>query len=76
MNPIYNEYIGFLKDNGIDIDTHDIKEGYYWLDNQIIKAYDIKGELHKILRLYIDDDLNISIKTIYKNKWLCVLWYL
>lgn len=64
MNLIWKEYTGFLKDNGIEID---LKEGYYWLDRQIIKAYDKQGTLHKIARIYIDDDLNVSC-TQYKQK--------
>lgn len=64
MNPIYNEYIKFLKDNNINLP---IEEGYYWLDNQIIKAYDKQGNLHKLYRLKIDDDLNITCKQ-YKYK--------
>jgi len=35
LQPIFKEYIQFLKDNGVDLP---IEEGYYWLDNQIIKA--------------------------------------
>lgn len=64
MNPIYKEYIQFLKDHNIDID---IREGYYWLDNQIIKAYDKQGNLHKLFRLKIDDSLNITCEQ-YKYK--------
>ena len=59
MQPIFKEYIQFLKDNGVDLP---IEEGYYWLDNQIIKAYDTKGDLHKIARLKIDNELNITYK--------------
>ena len=64
MQPIFNEYIQFLKDNGVDLP---IEEGYYWLDNQIIKAYDTKGNLHKIARLKIDNELNITYKLFPKN---------
>ena len=59
MNPIFNEYIKFLHDNNVDLD---LREGYYWLDNQIIKAYDTKGNIHKIVRLKIDDSLNTTYK--------------
>ena len=65
MNPVFNDYIKFLKDKNIN---YDLKEGYYWLDSQIIKAYDKQGNIHKVLRLLVDDNLNISIKTIYKDK--------
>lgn len=46
INPVFKEYIQFLKDNGID---YPLQEGCYWLDNQIIKAYDKQGNLHKIM---------------------------
>jgi phosphoadenosine phosphosulfate reductase len=63
--PIFNEYIKFLKDKDINID---IVEGYYWLDRQIIKAYDKQGTLQKIARLSIDDNLEITYKK-YKNNY-------
>jgi len=68
MTPIFNDYIKFLKDKGINISDFNLCENMYWLDSQIIKAYDKQGNIHKILRLSIDDDLNLSIKTIYKDK--------
>lgn len=68
LNLVWNEYIKFLNDKGIDTIKYNLKEGYYWFDNQIIKAYDKQGNIHKILRIAIDDKLNISIKTVYKNK--------
>ncbi len=64
MNPVFNEYIEFLTSNNINLD---IKEGYCWLDRQIVKGYDKQGTLHKIARIYIDDDLNVSC-TQYKQK--------
>ena len=39
-----------------------LKEGYYWLDRQIIKAIDTEGNIHKIARLHTDDKLNIVLK--------------
>lgn len=63
LNLVYKEYIGFLEDKGINIK---LEEGYYWLDRQIIKAYDKQGNIHKIVRLNIDDKLNINFK--YYNK--------
>lgn len=62
MNPVFNEYINFLKDKGVNIEKYNIREGYFWLDNQIIKAFDKQGNLQKILRLKVDDDLNIIVK--------------
>jgi len=64
MNLIFNDYIEFLKYNGC---KYDLKENYYWLDRQIIKAYDKNGILHKILRVYTDNKLKISFK-IYKKE--------
>lgn len=64
MNLVFNEYIGFLKEKGLPIE---LKEGYYWLDRQIIKAFDKQGNIHKILRLNVDDNLEINFK-IYKKK--------
>lgn len=65
MNPIYNEYIQFL--NSYSVNIPDLKEGYFWLDNSIIKAYDTNGNLHKIYRIKIDNNLNITCST-YQNK--------
>ncbi|MGL5647762.1 MAG: phosphoadenosine phosphosulfate reductase family protein [Clostridium sp.] len=59
MNLVYKEYIGFLKDKGLNID---LKEGYYWLDRQIIKAYDKQGDIHKVVRIYTDDNLEVTFK--------------
>lgn len=64
MNLVFKEYIEFLKNNGL---KEELKEGYYWLDKSIIKAYDKSGEIHKVLRVYIDDKLNITFKK-YKYK--------
>ena len=53
LNLVFNEYITFLKDKGLDNTKYNLKEGYYWQDRQIIKAYDKQGNTHKILRLKI-----------------------
>lgn len=65
MNLVFNEYIKFLKDNNVD--TINLKEGYYWLDRSIIKAYDKQGNIHKIMRIFIDKDLKITTK-LYESK--------
>lgn len=72
MNLIYKEYIGFLKDNGIDLG---LQEGYYWLDRQIIKAYDKQGNIHKIARLHVADDLSISAKRYDTKEFEIESWY-
>lgn len=64
LNLVFKEYIGFLKDKGLPIE---LKEGYYWLDRQIIKAFDKQGNIHKIIRLNVNDKLDIDFKE-YKIK--------
>jgi 2-hydroxy-3-keto-5-methylthiopentenyl-1-phosphate phosphatase len=63
INPVFKEYIQFLKDNNIN---YPLVEGFYWLDNQIIKAFDKKGDLQKILKINISDNLKVSFK-LYNN---------
>ena len=65
MLPIFNEYIKFLNNktnNGLSI----LKEGTYWYDKSIIKAYDKEGTLQKIARIKVFDDLSIDF-SFYKN---------
>ena len=65
MLPVFNDYIKFLnyKTNN---ELNFLKEGKYWYDNSIIKGYNINGELQKIVRLKIEEDLSIQTK-FYKN---------
>ena len=58
MNPIFKEYCKFLKDT-VNLE---LEEGYYWLDNQIIKAFDKQGNIHKLYRIVVKNDLSISYK--------------
>ena len=74
MNLVFDEYITFLKDKGLDNEKYNLKEGYYWLDNQIIKAYDKEGNIHKILRLKVDDELNITFKDYKKESFEIESW--
>lgn len=56
MLPIFKEYAKFIEDKcGLKLE-----EGYYWVDNQIIKGFDKNGEIQKIYRLKIEEDLTIS----------------
>lgn len=64
INPVFNEYISFLESKGVN---YKLEEGFYWLDRQIVRAYDRDGNIHKILRVYTDDNLNITFKY-YENK--------
>ena len=61
MLPIFNEYIQFLNDKTKN-ELNFLKEGVYWYDRSIIKAFDKKGNLIKVVRLNIDNDLNITVK--------------
>lgn len=59
MNPIFKEYCKFLKEK-VNLE---LEEGYYWLDNQIIKVFDKQGNVHKLYRITINNkDLSISYK--------------
>ena len=44
------------------------------MDRQIIKAYDKQGNIHKILRVYTDDNLNISFKQYEKEEFKIESW--
>lgn len=59
MQPIFKEFIKFLHDSGVDIP---IEEGYYWFENNLIKAFTPDGVLHKLYRIKTDDNLNITYK--------------
>ena len=62
MNPIFKEYCEFLKDK-VNLA---LEEGYYWLDNSIIKAFDKEGNIHKLYRIVInDEDLSMAYKVPY-----------
>lgn len=58
MRPIFTEQIQMWCDLGFDIP---IKEGYCWLDNGIIKAFTPDGQLHKLYKYKVYDDLTINI---------------
>lgn len=69
MNPIFNEYITFLRD-ATGEQLNELKEGYFWLDKSIIKGFDKYGNIHKFYRINISDSLELSIskpKTGYSN---------
>ena len=60
MNPIFNEYITFLRDTSGE-SLPNLKEGYFWLDRQIVKGFDKQGNIHKFYRISISDSLKLSI---------------
>ena len=63
MLPVFNEYIKFLKDRtNNDKALEFLTEGHYWVDRQIIKVFDKKGNFHKLFKINIAKDLSVSIK--------------
>ena len=54
MNPIFSEYITFLRDSTKQ-SLADLKEGYFWLDKLIIKGFDKDGNIHKLYRVRINE---------------------
>jgi len=56
MNPIYDEYITFLRNTSGE-KLPNLMEGYFWLDKQIIKGFDLQGQEHKFYRVKVSDDL-------------------
>ncbi|MCF0126851.1 MAG: phosphoadenosine phosphosulfate reductase family protein [Clostridia bacterium] len=65
MNLVFNDFITYLKDNNCPVD---LEEGYYWFDYGIIKCYDKKGNIHKIVKIIIDDSLELNFKLYPKQK--------
>lgn len=62
MNPIYDGYIKFLRDMSGD-KLPDLKEGYFWLNRQIIKGFDKQGSIHKFYKVVVSEDLErVEIK--------------
>ena len=57
MNPIYNEYLQFLKDHNVDLEKYNLKEGYFWLNRMVIKAYNKNGEAVKIARVNVSHEI-------------------
>lgn len=60
MLPIFNEYKKFFNDNNIDIS--EFEDNKLWMDKQIIKGFNKNGEIEKILRINVDENLNITHK--------------
>lgn len=70
MLPIFNDCCKFVYDKcGLHLE-----EGYYWLDNQIIKAFDISGNIHKIYRLKVEDNLSMTYTTYKKESFKLASW--
>jgi len=64
MQPIFKEMIQMWNDLGYPLP---IEEGKYWLENHFICGFTNDGELHKLYKYKVLDDLSIEI-TPYKHK--------
>jgi len=54
--PIFKEYCTFFEDKcGLKL-----KEGYFWYDRSIIKGFDKDGNIHKLYRIKVNDDLSVE----------------
>lgn len=69
MNPIYNEYLTFLRDTTKQ-PLEDLKEGYFWLDKSIIKGFDKQGNEHKFYRVKIENSLE---RLVCLEIFLCIV---
>lgn len=58
MQPIFNEFITFMKDKGFDLPIY---EGTFWLDNGFIKAFTHDGNLHKLYKYKVTEELELII---------------
>jgi 3'-phosphoadenosine 5'-phosphosulfate sulfotransferase (PAPS reductase)/FAD synthetase len=65
--PVFAEYIQFLKDTTNNNQLEVLSEGFYWINNQVIKAFDKQGNIHKLFRVNINKNLNVSISTYNKK---------
>lgn len=62
MQPIFKEMIQMWNDLGYPLP---IEEGEYWLENHFVCGFTADGELHKLYKYKVADDLSIEI-TPYK----------
>ena len=72
MLPVFNEYIHFLKEHSDELNF--LEEGRYWYDKSIIKAFDMNGNIVKIARLKISDDLTMTVKHYDKKYTVLEKW--
>lgn len=72
MLPIFKEYITFLQEKSDKVGF--LKEGYYWYDNSIIKAFDFTGELKKIARINVTENLKLNIKLYDEQTMILENW--
>ena len=59
MLPIFSELLKMWADLGYELP---IEEGRFWLENNFVVGYKPDGNLVKLYKYKVDDDLNISLK--------------
>lgn len=65
MQPIFKEMIQMWNDLGYPLP---IEEGKYWLENHFVCGFTADGELHKLYKYKVADDLSIEITPYKPNK--------
>lgn len=65
MQPIFKEMIQMWNDLGYPLP---IEEGKYWLENHFVCGFTADGELHKLYKYKVADDLSIEIAPYKMNK--------
>lgn len=65
MQPIFKEMIQMWNDLGYPLP---IEEGKYWLENHFVCGFTADGELHKLYKYKVADDLSIEITPYKMNK--------
>lgn len=65
MQPIFKEMIQMWNDLGYSLP---IEEGKYWLENHFVCGFTADGELHKLYKYKVADDLSIEITPYKMNK--------
>lgn len=68
MLPIFSELLKMWADLGCELP---IEEGRYWLDNNFILGFTHDGNLVKLYKYKVDDDLNISLKPYDDKMKIC-----
>lgn len=70
MLPIFSELLKMWADLGCELP---IEAGRYWLDNNFILGFTHDGNLVKLYKYKVDDDLNISLKP-YDDKMKSLIY--
>lgn len=65
MQPIFKEMIQMWNDLGHPLP---IEEGKYWLENHFVCGFTADGELHKLYKYKVADDLSIEMTPYKMNK--------